>query len=489
MPSEIASHNALAALALIMHEAAHIAHSDKIPEKFMKDPIKKDIINAIEDARIDIKNFNKMYNIRGFYERMYRDHKKPDPSKVPLPVKLLINQILGYEQMARYKFKDKETREWESKNKKDPDYDKHLEYIFQNGVHNIECEDWKELDRTCDKIIKLLKITKPFSEQMPQDLVIEGAMQGDGKGSKGEGQGVGVKVKDGGDKDGQAHGQKGDEDSEDGDLIGTGHDPTYYDGINIIDAILHPKSILSKGQMDGARGDQIGPAALQEQTRQKFKELLNMKTKVHKTDGTMLDVDNLISLHTGDVETLFKEEIIKHEKKSKIMILMDCSGSMQSPLLDNKWRSDALVSCVKSVVDILDEVIELEGINVEYDMAAFHCEYVKLDKGNWVKQYNALSGGTNFHNAFHQAITDLANDNSIDGKKMIVCFTDGDVGDDQILDVKNDIIAYGSDVRAMIVGIGTDPCSKMSQDVVGDNIILASESADLVLMETIGEML
>jgi uncharacterized protein with von Willebrand factor type A (vWA) domain len=100
-----------------------------------------------------------------------------------------------------------------------------------------------------------------------------------------------------------------------------------------------------------------------------------------------------------------------------------------------------------------------------------------------------MSGGTNFHNAFHQAITDLANDNSIDGKKMIVCFTDGDVCESQIKDVKNDIIKYGSDVRAMVIGIGTDPCSHMSQEIVGDNIILAEENADLVLLETIGEML
>jgi hypothetical protein len=58
MPAQIASHNALAALALLMHEAAHIRYSAKIPDKYYKDPIRKDIVNAIEDARIDVHNFN-----------------------------------------------------------------------------------------------------------------------------------------------------------------------------------------------------------------------------------------------------------------------------------------------------------------------------------------------------------------------------------------------------------------------------------------------
>jgi hypothetical protein len=480
MPSEIASHNALAALALLMHEAAHIRHSQEIPEKFMKDPIKKDIVNAIEDARIDVKNFSRLVNIKGFYERMYRDHKPPDPKKIPLPIKLLINQILDYEGCGRYGYKDKDTKDWQGDSNGQI---QSLTQYFYQGVNAIEVNAWNQLDKACDDIIKLLKIDKPLAQMMPQDLVISGACKPSGPGDKkGQGQGVAagkgtIKVEvQGGDK-------------KDGTDVGTGTDNNVYDGINVIDALLHPQSILAKGQMDGDRGDQIGPAALQEQTRSKFKELLNIKTKRTVSDGGILDVDNLISYHTGDIETLFKEEMVKHEKKSKITILMDCSGSMGAPLIDMKSRKKALVSCVKAVTDILDEVIDLEGINVEYDMAAFHCDYVKLPKEGWVQHYMRLSGGTDFHDAFHQAITDLANDNSIDGKKMIVCFTDGDVHEDQIKDVYNDIIKYGSDVRAMVIGIGTDPSSKMSQDIVGDRIILAEENADLILLETIGEML
>jgi hypothetical protein len=475
MPGEIASHNALAALALLMHEAAHVRHSQNIPEKFMKDPIKKDIVNAIEDARIDMKNFHKLNNIKGFYERMYRDHKKPDPKQVPLAIKLLINQILSYEQCARYCYRDKETCKWASDY---PDKANKLTMLFYEGVSAIENDAWNQLDRAVNGIIKLLKIDKPLAQMMPQDLQIEGANvklgQGEGQGQDGAG---GIKVK------------LVDKDGNEIEGIGTGTDDTHYDGINIIDAILHPKSILEKGHMDGNRGDEIGATALQEQTRQRFKELLNIKTKRRVADGNTLDVDNLVSYHTGDIETLFKEEMVKHEKKSKILILMDSSGSMCSPLIDNKRRRNALAACVKAVQEILEEVIELEGINVDYDMAAFDCSYHKLDKETWQQNYMSMSGGTNFHNAFHQAITDLANDNSIDGKKMIVCFTDGDVCESQIKDVKNDIIKYGSDVRAMVIGIGTDPCSHMSQEIVGDNIILAEENADLVLLETIGEML
>jgi hypothetical protein len=488
MPGEIASHNALAALALLMHEAAHIKHSTKIPEKLCEDPIRKDIINALEDARIDMKNFNKMYNIVGFYERMYRDHKKPDPKKVPLPVKLLINQILKYESFGQFKYSDKATREWERNNKQETDYDKNLQHLFYYGVDAIENEDWKELKEICEKIRKLLQIDKPLSQMMPSDLDLKGAMQGEGQQGQGQGQGQGQDGK--GQAQGKGKGKGGKDGKQDKDgPAGQGTDKNYYDGINIIDAILHPQSILARGSMEGSRGDQIGATALQEQTRQKFKELLNMKQRARRDDGNVLDVDNLIALHTGEVEELFKEEIIKHEKKSKIMILMDCSGSMSAPLLDGKDRQSALCACVKAVTDILDEVIELEGINVDYELAAFNTQYIKLEKEDWARTYMGMSGGTNFHRAFHEAITSLANDNSIDGKKMIVCFSDGDVCDSQINDVKNDIIKYGSDVRAMVIGIGTDPCGSMCQNIVGDNIVLAEENADLVLLDTIGEML
>lgn len=487
MPHAIASHNALSALALLMHEAAHIAHSKHIPEKFCKDPIKKDIVNAIEDARIDMKNFGLLCNVKGFYERMYRDHKRPDPKKVPLEVKLLINQILEYEHFGQFAFKDKETRAWMS-DKNYKDYNE-LSDAFYEGVQAIEYHNWNDLDKSVNRIIKVLKITKPLNKMMPQDLVLEGAIGDSGKDKGKNGQGVKVKVKGGnnpGDPDGKAAGDKGDEETDD---VGTGKDDNVYDSIDVIDAILHPKSILAKGDMSGSSGEDIGPAALQEQTRNKFKELLNIKTKRRSDDGSILDTDNLLSYHTGDIETLFKDEIVKHEKKSKITILMDSSGSMHSPLLDGHYRSRALVACVKSVTDILDEVIELEGINVEYTLAAFDNQYVKLAKEDWDKQYLKRSGGTNFHQAFHEAITELANDNSIDGKKMVVCFTDGDVNEDQIKDVKREIITYGSDVRAMIIGIGTDPCSHMSTEIVGDNIILTQENSDLVLLDVIGEML
>ncbi|MHA2046466.1 MAG: hypothetical protein ACW99G_16895 [Candidatus Thorarchaeota archaeon] len=489
MPNEIASHNALAALALLMHEAGHIAHSGEIPERYYKDPIRKDIVNAIEDARIDIKNFNKLHNVKGFYERMYRDHKRPDPKKVGLPIKLLINQILSYEGCGRFCFKDKETRTWEKNTKRDSNNMRQLDRLqqmFYQGVSGIEYSDWKELDKAVDGIIKLLKIDKPL-DQMMGDLELQGAnAPGDKDGKTPASVNEKGEVLDG---DGNVIGKVAGVVDKDGKAIGTGKDDNHYDGINVIDAILHPKSILEGGSMDGDRGDQIGPTALAEQTRQKFKELLNIKTKRIADDGNVLDTDNLIAYHTGDIDLLFKEELVKHEKKSKIMILMDSSGSMGSPLIDGKYRNRALVACVKAVVDILDEVIELEGVNVDYDLSAFDNDYYKLNKDTWSTDYLKRSGGTNFHGAFHQAITDLAGDNSIDGKKMIVCFTDGDVCESQLNDVKNDILTYGSDVRAMIIGIGTDPCSKMSTDIVGDNIILAEENADLVLLETIGEML
>src|SRR5260221_557091 len=73
LPKEIGNDNALGALALLMHEAAHVKHSKKIPIKKVA-PMQSDfhILNAIEDVRIDRKNFQIMPNVYHFYEELVK---------------------------------------------------------------------------------------------------------------------------------------------------------------------------------------------------------------------------------------------------------------------------------------------------------------------------------------------------------------------------------------------------------------------------------
>ena len=85
-----------------------------------------------------------------------------------------------------------------------------------------------------------------------------------------------------------------------------------------------------------------GMVGLQEQTKQGFKELLNIKES-HKVDaGDAIDSDELTSFLTEDLDTLFQEEKIEHTKKSKIMILLDASGSMNDYLMCGKTRKDGV---------------------------------------------------------------------------------------------------------------------------------------------------
>jgi Mg-chelatase subunit ChlD len=113
----------------------------------------------------------------------------------------------------------------------------------------------------------------------------------------------------------------------------------------------------------------------------------------------------------------------------------------------------------------------------------------KRDKKDWMNHYYP-GGGTNLANAFNQTIHELASDYTVEGKKIIVCFTDGDVSDCQISDVKRDIMRYGSDIKAMIIGVGSKMKGGLAQEIVGeDNLILTSQDSEAVLMETIMRLL
>jgi hypothetical protein len=233
----------------------------------------------------------------------------------------------------------------------------------------------------------------------------------------------------------------------------------------------------------------LGIVGLQDLTRRRFKELLNI-TEVRKIeDGDKIDVDNLTAFFTGDLDELFKEDKTLHIKRSKICILMDGSGSMGSGLLDHAQRKKTVAESVRALIQILEEVQAEEGLNVDYDVISFDDTHHDLRKDNWENEYFAHSGGTNLLGAFQYAHQKLLNDNEIDGKKMIVIFTDGDVSQYEIDDMKRDIYKHNADARAMVIGVGAEIDGHLVKEVVGDHNILARECADVVLMETVMDMM
>ena len=205
-------------------------------------------------------------------------------------------------------------------------------------------------------------------------------------------------------------------------------------------------------------------------------------------NGTFLDTDSLVAFKTGDVNELFKEEKIVKKKKSKIFFLLDASGSMGTPLLDGQSRSRVVSKALKTLTGILDEVSSIEGLNVDWDIGAFKSHYIKLNKETWARDYR-IGGGTKFADPFDEVMETMLKDYTIDGKRIIICFTDGDVYDHEIEEVKENIQKNFTDVRSLIISVGSTGGSAIVKEITGDNIILAEENAVPVIMETIKAML
>jgi len=432
LPEKISDEKALGALAMTMHEAAHVAHSKVIPkEKVIDTQSEFNILNAMEDIRIDTKNFSVLPNIREFYNVLCEKACKIKESKAPLPVKYLVAGILYNENM----YIDELASDMDEKV-----FWKVVQSL-QKGINHIENKEWDKLKDTIKKVKKVLKIDETKDPKWEP--------------KKGKGQ------------EGQVDG------GELGDLEKELHGDAFGQGDK---------------DMEGESGTATSPAALREQTVNKFKELLNVKERRVVNEGNILDTDNLVAYFTDDVKELFKEQKVVKAKKSKIVFLLDASGSMSQAMMDNNSRAMVVASCVKKLTEILDEVIAIEGINVSWEVGAFQTTYYKLDRTNWMHEYRP-AGGTNLEYSMKVCLEELSKDYTVDGKKMLIVFTDGDVDDREIENVKKMIIASTSDIRCLIIAVGANVHGAIAKEIVGDNIIFAKEGADEVLINTIEQML
>jgi len=432
LPSNIDPKNIYPALAELMHEAAHLRHTTKIPaDKLAQDPVEHSILNAIEDIRIDNKNIQLLPNIRDFYELMYthglENVKKTFP-KHSVADRVMCNNILDLEGFGHLHIPDKQSEELNNKC--------HIDDLMLRTVQDLDAKSW---DSARENILKIKKIFKDNNTQPQTQQPVAGQGQ------------VADDVR--------------------GMLVNKGD-------------IFKP----GKGDASGSVED-IGSIGLQEQTRQRFKELLNIKQIKHVRSGNTINTDNLPAFLVGDLDELFHEEKVIRVKKSKLMILMDGSGSMGEQLMDGNQRRITVAECVQSLVDILDEVRELEGINVDYDLACFTGSYFPLSRKNWKKEYLSHGGGTSLYNGFSRAHEHILEDQEIDGKKMIIMFTDGEVTPGDIDKMKRLILKHNSDVRCMIIGVGSDVNGELVKKVVGDHNILAKDLADVILMESIMDMM
>ena len=447
LPKEIGKRKVFAALALLMHEAAHLAHSTEIPLKALcSDEIDHSILNAVEDARIDKKNFNILPNVNEFYRVLLKDFVFPLPEKAPFEHKVLITALLENEYFHGYP--DNDVHNFIAKHR--------FNSIFKSAEFAIECKDWRE---TKKYILEMRNLLYP---KTPPGKGPKLVVPGEGQEGQGEGQGQGA-----------AEGQR----------IG-GIKPSD------LDKILRPGDVFSPDgdSLEGSSASGIGEIAFEEKTIQEFKNLLSIKEKKVISNGTTLDTDNLVAFLTGDVDNLFKEEKHERKKKSKIFFLLDASGSMGDRLLDKQPRYQVVAKCTKKLTEVLQEVIELEGLNVDWRIAMFQGGYHPLEKDSWEKKYYP-GGGTNLARAFKQALIEMKKDYETEGKKIVIVFSDGDIDVKQINEVKADILASGDDIRCLIVGVGTSLTGSFAQHITGDKVIIAEDNANNILIDCIREML
>jgi hypothetical protein len=233
----------------------------------------------------------------------------------------------------------------------------------------------------------------------------------------------------------------------------------------------------------------LDEVSFEEQTVRAFSELLTIKSTRVTRNEVALDTDNLTAYFTGDIDELFKEIKTERLKKSKILMLLDSSGSMQATdgMCDNKLKTHVLVGVCKRIQRILDDIRELEGVNVDYEVRAFDTRYYKLSKENWENEYlRKNGGGTDCAMGFMMAQDEILADVSIDGHKMVILVTDGQIDHHQVDMIKDRIIRHNADVKCMILGVGVD---KHFEEKLGGRNIISSELADGEVLQAIEDML
>jgi hypothetical protein len=449
MPCDLKEQNILGALALLMHEACHLKISKVIPSDLVDGMVSRNVLNVMEDIRVDNRNFNVLYNIRDFYEKLIKEHvydRADEIKKEDLLSRCMINAILGAENFQKL-YKDQEAIDFSSKHNVDD--------LILDGRDAIESKNWDLVKKKIKKVLEIFKIKN--DPPIPKELSLIGISGGEGEEKEGEGDGEGKRAQI------------------EGDAVGK---------------YLHPSSAWDKGEgIKGPSRDIIGEAAFEELTRSAFKELLCIKEKRMIFEGMKLNTDEIPSFFTGDVDQLFHDEDIIKVKKSKIAFCLDSSGSMQSTLLDNNQRTDVLVRTVRSIINILKELQETEGLNISYDVWAFDYNAEKLDINRWEKEYSCRGGGTNLLDSFLDVQADILKNQEIDGSKLVILVTDGEVGNHEIEELRNHIIKHGAEVRCMVIGVGANLTGAFVAKIAGDNNILGQEHADAVVMDCIRTMI
>lgn len=489
LPGNIDVNHIFPALAELIHEAGHIRHTTFDAKKICSNQEEFQILNAVEDIRVDNKNMGVLPNMNGIHGTLMEQcAKKLTPKerkKLPFEARVLSHLIYEQEGFGSL-CDDKEAHEFTDMHGLGGKVNTLISTLENSLYNSAGYDSAKRQLLEIKKILYKAKKKNPKQKGGQGDNGGEGEQSADSKGTGSNGdQGTArgsTKSHTNAGRQSKA-GSKPDQAGSTGNRQGTqrlnlgavkGHG--FSENFNID---RNARSVP----------DIIGTEALEEITRTNFIELL--KVKDHRTVnlGKKLDSNRLVSYKTGDIDTLFTDEKIERPLRSKVLILLDCSGSMASPLLDNVQKSRGLADITERITKLLDELNDIHGIDIDYDVRSFDTSYYTHRKEDWKKEYLAMpGGGTSLSRNFDKAQDEMLKDYTVNGKKMIVVITDGDVGSGQVEHMRQSILGKNEDVRLMILGIGADPIGQFSKEISGHNI-LAMEMADTIVLDAIMEML
>lgn len=480
LPSNIKEENIYAALAEAMHEAGHVRLTTPDVAAVATTQFEHSVLNAIEDIRVDLENFKILPNIKEFYreEMKMLNKNRKDPKDVSRPARILCDLIMYMEDFSDCMSQDQDIWKTICDTK-----------IYENASNLIYYLNTKNYTRAQDELKTICKILQENDNEPAEPN------KGQGKNNdKQSGNAKGEEADSGNDNKNKAEdvGKRDNKDEDKGEVPTDAKAGKLEEDLKKV--YKDEEKVFALGwEQGGTAGSEmsaLGPLALHEQTKVKLTELLDFVflLLIYEEAGK-LNTDNLASFSTGDIDDLFKEQIVRRSKKSKILLVLDASSSMDDKLVDGNKKNDMLVKTTRSIVDILREVQELEGINVDWELAKFCCDMRLLGKDTWETDYRThnIVDGTNIQRSFNQAQEHILNDYTIDGNRLIILLTDGYVETEQIEAIHKDILKHNQDVRCLILGIGASP--QICKLIGDDRNISAQEIADVVIMEAITDML
>lgn len=205
----------------------------------------------------------------------------------------------------------------------------------------------------------------------------------------------------------------------------------------IVDAIqdaIDAMGGLVPGGRDMHNFECISPGDLHQKvpehvTVQRLKEFLTEKMEtVETSDDGGIDPTKLPTYWNGD-DDIFKTDMHKNDKKVRVRLVLDASGSMDEKLEDGNKKLDALCRAAGLVAQAVDRIKRDSGLDIEMEAYAFASNHWKVKEGaerwdpyEFKKRYWRGGGGTHISGVLDE-ITGIPDEESV--RDVVVVVTDG----------------------------------------------------------------